>query len=170
MRICGAATSPRAAALLAGDPSQRPAGRAASAAVLIATQKEAEAIAMLEARLAATPDDQRRAVAAAARAVRAIGRETATRPPPTRERFTTQARAYIDAKGVHCGARRRRLAEALFFLIVILSGGGAGGLPGVFSEYSLRDATVDVRPIDFHFQQRASASPDPDSTNRNPST
>jgi hypothetical protein len=88
----------RAAALL---PDIKSAGWSrGTAAVLIATQKEADAIPMIEARLASTPGD----ADAQWLLLHSLFAQLVRNPNPpaaARGRFTALARAYIDAKGVN---------------------------------------------------------------------
>jgi hypothetical protein len=88
----------RAAALLDGSAATGAWSRSA-AAVLIATQKERDAIRLIDARLAASPAD----MDAQWLLLHALFAQLARDPQPAaaRERFTAQARAYIDAKGEH---------------------------------------------------------------------
>jgi len=71
-----------------------------TAAVLIATQKENDAIPMLETRLKATPADAD-AQWLLLHALFAQLVKNTNPPAAARERFTTLARAYVDAKGVN---------------------------------------------------------------------
>ena len=68
-----------------------------AAAVLIATQKERDAVRLIDARLAAVPAD----LDAQWLLLHALFAQLARDPQATaiKERFTKQARAYIDAKG-----------------------------------------------------------------------
>lgn len=89
----------RATALLAAGPVTNGWSRA-SAAVLIGTQKEADAIKLLDARLAAVPSD----LDAQWLMLHALFAQATREPkasPAIVERFAKHARAYIDAKGIH---------------------------------------------------------------------
>jgi hypothetical protein len=90
----------RAAALLTEIKNAPATWSRSRAAILIATQKESEAIALLEARLAATPADLDAQWLLLQSLFARLARETNT-PAAIRERFTTLARAYIDAKGIN---------------------------------------------------------------------
>jgi hypothetical protein len=70
------------------------------AAVLIATQKEDEAIALLETRLATSPNDAD-AQWLLLHALFAQLARNSSAPPAARERFSTLARAYVDGRGAN---------------------------------------------------------------------
>lgn len=89
----------RAAALLDGGPPGNAWSRS-TAAVLIGTQKEADAITLLDARLAAAPEDLD-ARWLLLHALFAQATRDAKAMPAIKDRFAEQARAYIDAKGPH---------------------------------------------------------------------
>jgi len=71
-----------------------------AAAIAIGTQREAEAIALIDARLAQAPTDLD-AQWLLLHALFAQSMRDQKAAPAVRARFTTQARAYIDAKGTH---------------------------------------------------------------------
>ena len=68
--------------------------------MLIATQKEADAVTMIDARLASAPDDQDARWLLLHALFSQLVRNN-NGPPAMRERFATAARAYINAKGVN---------------------------------------------------------------------
>lgn len=90
----------RAAALLA--EMKLPAGTwsRSGAAVMIATQRERDAIAMLDARLAAAPGDADAQWLLLHALFAQLVRDPKA-PAAARDRFVTQAHAYIDGKGMH---------------------------------------------------------------------
>lgn len=90
----------QAAALLDGGGLPTSGWSRSRAAVLIGTQKEADAIKLIDARLAATPDDLD-AQWLLLHALFAQATRDAKGAPAIAERFTKQARAYIDARGEH---------------------------------------------------------------------
>jgi hypothetical protein len=81
-----------------------------AAAVLIATQKEAEAIELLEKRLAAAPNDAD-AQWLLLHALFAQLARNDNAPSATRDRFTTLAGGYIDDKGVNSPLASEWLTE-----------------------------------------------------------
>ena len=113
-------------------------GRDRSAVAHIAARREAEAIAAARRasdRSSPTITDARWLLLHALYAQFVRGGKRSRRAADARARFTKQARAYIDAKGGNTPA----LADGWLNWLIsssCLSGGGAGGLPGVFSEYS----------------------------------
>jgi hypothetical protein len=99
---------PRAADVIAAAKNARPSvtWTRLSAAALIATRREAEAISLLESHLAANPDDQEtRWLLLHARygsLVRSASAPVATADRAVeRDRFAAEARTYIDAKGAN---------------------------------------------------------------------
>jgi hypothetical protein len=101
----------RAAQLIAETKTPRGAWSRSTAAILIATQKESEAIAMLDARLAAAPAD----ADAQWLLLHALFSQFARDPngaAAARERFMTSARTYIDAKGANAALAEEWLARA----------------------------------------------------------
>lgn len=94
----------RAAALIA---DAGPAWSRGVAATLIATQREPQAVLMLDARLAAAPDDaDARWLLVHALFAQAVRQTSAA----VQERFEQSARAYIDANGVNAALAREWLA------------------------------------------------------------
>ena len=100
----------RAAPLVAEMKGARDSWSRGAAAVLIATQKESDAIAMLDARLAAAPDDQDAQWLLLHALFSQMARSN-NGPPALRERFATAARAYINAKGVNASLAEAWLAS-----------------------------------------------------------
>lgn len=88
----------RAAALL--DAGAAATWSRSTAAVLIGARKELDAVRLIDARLAEAPDD-RDAQWLLLHALFAQLAGNAKAPAALRDRFATQARAYIDANGVH---------------------------------------------------------------------
>jgi hypothetical protein len=101
---------PRAAQLIAETPAPRGAWSRSTAAVLIATQKEGEAIAMLDARLAASPADVDAQWLLLHALFSQVTRES-NNSAAARERFVTRARAYIDAQGANAAVAEEWLAS-----------------------------------------------------------
>ena len=100
----------RAAALMA-ERHGAPAGWSRSGiAILIATQKEREAIPLLEARLSSTPGDTDAQWLLLQSLFARVARD-GNSPAAIRERFATLARAYIDAKGANSALAEEWLAE-----------------------------------------------------------
>jgi hypothetical protein len=101
---------PRAAALMA-ETKTAPAGWSRSAvATLIATQKERDAIAAIDARLAASPDD-RDAQWLLLHALFAQLVRDPNAPAAVHQRFATQARAYIATNGAHAAVAEEWLSQ-----------------------------------------------------------
>ncbi len=90
----------RAAPLIAEMQGSRDSWPRGAAAVLIATQKESDAVTMIDDRLAAAPDDQDARWLLLHALFSQLVRNN-NGPPAMRERFATAARAYINAKGVN---------------------------------------------------------------------
>ncbi len=81
-----------------------------AAAALIATQREADAIAMIDARLAASPDDSDAQWLLLHALFSQLARNP-TSPTAARDRFTISARAYVDAKGNYASLVEEWLAS-----------------------------------------------------------
>jgi hypothetical protein len=77
---------------------------------LIATQREDEAIALLETRLAATPNDAD-AQWLLLHALFAHIVRNSSAPPATRDRFTALARRYVEEKGANAALAQDWLVE-----------------------------------------------------------
>jgi hypothetical protein len=101
----------RAGALLPDVKAASPGWSRSVAAVLIATQKESDAIPMLEARLAAVPNDTDARWLLLQSLFTQLARDGNKAPASARDRFTTLARVYIDAKGVNSVLAEEWLAE-----------------------------------------------------------
>jgi hypothetical protein len=99
----------QAAAVLAGGGGPTGWSRGA-AAVLIGTQKEADAIKSIDARLLATPGDLDAQWLLIHALFAQLVRDTSA-PAALKERFTAQARAYINAKGIHAALAEEWLAQ-----------------------------------------------------------
>jgi hypothetical protein len=88
------------AAALLGAESSAAAWSRSRAAVLIGSQKEADAIKLIEGRLAVAPDDLDAQWLLLHALFAQVARD-AKAAPAVKERFVKEAGAYIDAKGVH---------------------------------------------------------------------
>ena len=99
---------PRAAPLIEASGPRGTWSRSA-VAVLIATEQESEAIARLDARLAASPNDADAQWLLLHALFSQLARDP-SRPAATRQRFAAHARAYIDAKGVNSALAEEWLA------------------------------------------------------------
>jgi hypothetical protein len=101
---------PRAAQLIAETKAPAGTWSRGTAAVLIATQKEREAVALLDARLAASPDDVEAQWLRLHALFSQLARDSNS-PAATRDRFVTAASSYIDAKGANAALAAEWLAS-----------------------------------------------------------